>query len=105
MASSEGSGSPLRTASTKAQHSTDKPNGPLESRECDNGITPSEGIRSAVGLKPVIPQKAEGIRMEPPVSVPMAATAMPSATDTPAPDDEPPGMRPVARSQGERGVP
>ena len=29
----------------------------------------------------------------------------PSATDTAAPDDDPPGMRPVARSKGERGVP
>jgi hypothetical protein len=45
------------------------------------------------------------MRTEPPVSVPIAATAIASATLTAAPDDEPPGIRPVARSYGLRGVP
>ena len=45
------------------------------------------------------------MRTEPPVSVPSPTAAMPSDTDTAAPEDEPPGIRPVARSQGERGVP
>jgi len=43
--------------------------------------------------------------MEPPVSEPSPATASPSATDTAAPDDEPPGMRAVCVSTGLRGVP
>jgi hypothetical protein len=34
-----------------------------------------------------------GMRMEPPVSDPSPATASPSATDTAAPEDDPPGMR------------
>ncbi len=45
------------------------------------------------------------MRTEPRVSLPSAITLMPSAAATPAPDDEPPGTRPVLRSQGLRGVP
>ena len=63
------------------------------------------GTRRAVGLKPVRPHSAEGMRTEPPVSVPIAAAAMPSVTEIAAPEEDPPGMRPVARSQGLRGVP
>jgi len=44
------------------------------------------------------PHKAAGIRVDPPVSVPMPATAMPSATETAAPEDEPPGIRRLERS-------
>ena len=81
-----------------AQQATLRAIGPMESSEVDRGTTPSAGTRRAVGLKPVSPQSAAGMRMEPPVSVPMAASAMPSVTDTAAPEDDPPGMRPVARS-------
>ena len=48
---------------------------------------------------------AAGMRTEPPVSEPMPATAIPSVTETAAPEDEPPGMRPPARSQALSGVP
>ena len=47
-----------------------------------------------------MPLKAAGIRQEPPVSVPSAPNAMPSANDTAAPDDEPPGTCPMLRSEG-----
>src|SRR5579872_87615 len=50
-----------------------------------------------------MPQIAAGIRQEPPVSLPMAISHMPSAAATAAPDDEPPGTR--ARSAGLAGVP
>ena len=46
---------------------------------------------------------AAGILTEPPVSEPIAATQLPIATDTAAPDDEPPGMR--EGSAGLAGVP
>ena len=52
-----------------------------------------------------MPQSAAGMRQEPPVSLPSATTAMPSATATPEPEELPPGMRLAARSQGLRGVP
>ncbi len=88
-----------------AQHATEGAMQPTESRLVDSGSTPSRGIRLAVGLKPTVPVRAAGMRQEPPVSVPNPAIAMPSVTETAAPDEEPPGMRPVARSKGLRGVP
>src|SRR5690606_13727269 len=96
---------PDRMASRVAQHATEAARGPMESRLKDSGNAPACGTRRAVGLKPTRPQNAEGIRTEPPVSVPMAATDIRSATETPAPEDDPPGIRPVARSQGLLGVP
>ena len=62
------------------------------------GNAPSVGMRCRLGLKPTRPQSAAGMRTEPPVSLPMAISHMPSATATAAPEDEPPGMR--ARSCG-----
>ena len=49
---------------------------------------------------PVTPQKEAGWRIEPPVSVPVAAGTRRAATATALPPEEPPGMR--ARSQGLR---
>ena len=45
------------------------------------------------------------MRIDPAVSDPSPATASPSATETAAPDDEPPGMRATTASAGLRGVP
>jgi hypothetical protein len=77
--------------------------GPMESRVVESGSMPACGMRPAVGLKPASPHNAAGMRTDPPVSVPIATAAMPSATETAAPDDDPPGMR--ARSNGLPGVP
>ena len=52
-----------------------------------------------------MPQNAAGMRHEPPVSVPTAPTAMPSDTETAAPDELPPAMRPSSRRHGASGVP
>ncbi|MNL25506.1 hypothetical protein D3C87_1469910 [compost metagenome] len=97
-ASGAGPPSPDRMASSSAQQRTLAAMGPMESRLADSGSTPAMDTRQALGLKPVRPHSAAGMRTEPPVSDPIPATAMPSATDTAAPEDEPPGMRPVARS-------
>jgi hypothetical protein len=43
-----------------------------------------------VGLKPVIPQNAAGLRTEPLVSEPIAPSVNPAATAAAAPLDEPP---------------
>jgi hypothetical protein len=48
---------------------------------------------------------AAGILTEPPVSVPIAATAIASVTEIAAPDDEPPEILAPGRSQQLRGVP
>jgi hypothetical protein len=45
------------------------------------------------------------MRADPPVSEHTAAAAMPSVTETAAPEDDPPGIRPWTRSNGLRGVP
>ena len=81
-----------------AQQATLRASGPTESSVVDKGIRPSLATRLAVGLNPTTPHSAAGMRHEPPVSVPRPAAAMPSAIATAAPEDEPPGMRPVARS-------
>ena len=60
-------------------------------------------MRCRLGLKPTMPQSAAGMRVEPPVSLPIAISHMPSATATAPPDDEPPGTR--VRSAGLPGVP
>jgi len=53
----------------------------------------SPGVRR----KPKRPQKAEGTRTEPPVSVPMASGTMPAATAAAEPLLEPPVVRPGRR--------
>ena len=86
-----------------AQQATLFANGPIESRVVDSGVAPAREIRFCVGLKPTMPHNAAGIRTEPPVSVPIATIAPPSATETAAPEEEPPGMQ--RRSAGLPGVP
>ena len=50
---------------------------------------------SCVGLKPVIPVKAAGILVDPPVSVPIVTSEISSATETAPPDVDPPGTDPL----------
>ncbi len=52
---------------------------------------------------PVTPQKLAGWRIEPPVSVPVAAGSSRAATAAAVPPEDPPGTRP--RSQGLRTGP
>ncbi len=56
-----------------------------------------------VGLMPVTPVKLAGWRIEPPVSVPVAAGTSCAATAAAEPPDEPPGTR--VASQGLRTGP
>ena len=71
----------------------------------DKGSAPWVGTRRAVGLKPTMPHRAAGMRIDPPVSEPIAATHIPVATETAAPDEEPPGIRAAPASAGLTGVP
>ena len=79
--------------------------GPGVSRVCARGRTPWQLTRPNVTLRPVSPFQADGIRTEPPVSVPMAHGARRAPTATPEPELLPPGARWMARSQGFQGVP
>ncbi len=71
----------------------------------DRGSAPAVGVSRAVFLKPTTPHRAAGMRIEPPVSEPSPTKAAPVATETAAPEEEPPGMRGVAGSAGLAGVP
>src|SRR6266849_1064021 len=90
-----GAASPAITASASAQPATLLAIGPIESSVNDSGKAPSVGTRCLLGFQPTRPHSAAGIRVEPPVSVPMAISHMPSATATAPPEVEPPGTRTV----------
>src|SRR5579864_8203040 len=77
--------------------------GPTLSKLGASGHTPFVEMRPNVVFSPETPQHADGIRIEPPVSVPMAISASPVATATADPLDDPPGMS--ALSSGFAGVP
>ena len=69
------------------------PIGPTVSR-CSGSIgkTPSTGTKPCVVFNPTTPQHAAGTRTEPAVSVPKATSAIPLATATAEPHDDPPGI-------------
>src|SRR4030095_2787485 len=58
-----------------------------------SGTTPLVGTSPSVGLRPTSPHNAEGMRIDPPVSVPIDAYAMSVATEIAEPPDDPPGER------------
>src|SRR5208283_3654104 len=85
---------------------TSLPIGPTVSKCFDSiGNTPLVEIRPKVVFKPTMPQQAAGTRMEPAVSVPKATSAVPFATATAEPLDEPPGMSLRRLLNGFFGVP
>src|SRR6478735_2252434 len=49
-----------------------------------------------VGLRPTIPQRLAGTRIDPPVSLPSAPAQRPPATAAPEPPLDPPGIRLVS---------
>ena len=61
---------------------------------------PSSDTSPKVGLKPTMPQQAAGIRIEPPVSEPSAASARRAASAAAEPPLEPPAIRPGASGFG-----
>ena len=74
---------------------TVRASGPAWSSEEAKATMPQREQRPYVGLSPTTPQKAAGWRIEPPVSVPMAAVAARAATAAAEPPEEPPGTREV----------
>src|SRR4051812_47067166 len=96
---------PEITRSTMMQSCTVLAIGPTESSVGESGNTPSSGTRDCVGLYPVSPHNAAGMRTEPPVSDPIAAHAIPSLTLIAAPEEEPPGILRSSLLNGFAGVP
>ncbi len=56
---------------SEATSLTVRASGPAQSNEGESGMIPSHEMRPKVGFSPAMPHKAAGIRMEPPVSVPI----------------------------------
>src|SRR5207253_7110905 len=63
-----------------------------------NGTTPTVVISRAAGFKPTTPQAAAGIRIDPPVSLPIEAAPRHAETAAAEPPLDPPGER--LRSKG-----
>src|SRR5438876_11085045 len=81
---------------TNMQSSAERASGPTLSRVQAFAITPYRLTRPKLGRKPVMPQKAAGVTMEPHVSVPSANAVNPAATAAAEPLDEPPAHRLVS---------
>lgn len=87
--SSSGSG-PDIAASTSAASSAPRAIGPSLSSVQHSAIAPWRLTSPYVGRKPVTPQKAAGVMIEPEVSEPIAYGTSPAATAAPGPLEEPP---------------
>src|SRR5579859_3289391 len=66
--------------------------GPTTDRPAGSVI--SHGTRFTDGRRPTTPQHDAGMRIEPPMSVPIPKVAMPAATAAALPPLEPPGVTP-----------
>src|SRR5688572_25473715 len=67
--------------------------GPIVSSDRDSGVTPCVLTRPRVGLMPTTPHTDDGMRIDPPVSVPSAPRQSSAASAAPEPPDEPPTIR------------
>src|SRR5215469_6969460 len=78
------------TSSRSAASATVRASGPLIDRPNKSGISGPPDTRPRLGLIPNRPQTLDGMRIEPPPSLPWAAGASPAATAAPAPPLDPP---------------
>ena len=60
-------------------------------------MVPKTLTRPKVGFRPTVPHRAEGTRIDPPVSVPIEAAHRPAAIATAEPALDPPEMRSSAQ--------
>ena len=95
-----GSISGASAAIMSAHSETVRAIGPTVSKLGERGKQPSTGTSPNVGRRPTVPQKAEGQRIDPAVSDPSAASAMPAASAAADPPLEPPAIRPGAIGLG-----
>src|SRR5271157_44016 len=84
---------PAITWSSAAASLTLRVMGPIWSRLDAKATSPYRETLPYVGFNPTVPHRLAGCRMEPPVSVPRAATQRPAATAAAEPPLEPPGIR------------
>src|SRR5260221_13546031 len=93
------------TSSINAASATVRAIGPVCASDAhDGGEKPGDlGTRPKVGLIPTTPQNADGTRIEPTPSVPIASGPHPAATEAAPPPLDPPLVR--SRFQGLRVIP
>src|SRR5262245_38886237 len=72
--------------------------GPSRSCVHESAITPYRLMRPNVGRRPASPQRADGLRIDPLVSVPMPNATHPAAVADEGPADDP--LDPFARFHG-----
>ena len=84
---------PAIASSTSEQSSAVRAIGPILSSVHDSAIAPLRDTRPYVGRSPVTPQYAEGVPIEPEVSLPSAYGTIPPATAAAEPLDDPPDQR------------
>ena len=81
------------TCSSNAASSAVRARAPAWSRLEAKATMPQRDTRPYVGLMPVMPHRAAGWRIDPPVSVPVAPGTRRAATAAAEPPEEPPGTR------------
>src|ERR1039458_3765938 len=81
---------PAMSAYARAQSRTDAAIGPTCATLQQSGAAPNSLTRPNVALMPTRPQNAEGMRIDPPPSAPIATGTRPEATAVAGPLDEPP---------------
>src|SRR5262245_42927265 len=86
------------TDSIRAASRTVRVIGPLCDRAFQRSADGQAGTRPSEGLSPKMPQRADGMRIDPDPSDPWASGPSPAATADPAPPEEAPEVR--ARFQG-----
>ena len=77
--------------------------GPCVRRLGAGGTCPPRGTSPKLGLCPKMPQKCDGMRIEPAMSLPSSSDVNPAATAAAGPPDDPPGV--LERSHGLLVVP
>src|SRR3981081_3189970 len=87
--------SPLMASSSSARSSTLRAIGPCTPRLRSILAAGLCATRPRLGRMPTMPQKLAGLRSEPPISEPWASHALPVASATAAPPDEPAAERAV----------
>src|SRR5688572_994421 len=83
---------PAIAASTRPQSSAVRHIGPSLSIDHDRAIAPWRLTRPYVGRSPVTPLNAEGVVIEPHVSLPIANGTSAALTAAPGPDEDPPAQ-------------
>src|SRR4051794_28285300 len=89
--------SPLMASSSKARSSTLRAIGPCTPRFRSMAAAGGWAAPAGLGRRPTMPQKLAGLRSEPPMSEPWASQAMPVASATAAPPEDPAADREVSQ--------